>query len=64
MWLCDVEKAVKEVREVCPDYILTKIAPASWGIAFHTTHFSIVLWDEMKIVERYEDGRIKVLKTF
>ena len=63
MWLCDLERAVKELRALCPNYVFEKIVPAGSGIAFYTTHFTRILWcDDYQIIERYENGDIKVLK--
>lgn len=65
MWLCDLERAVKELRALCPTYVFTKVVPAGSGIAFYTTHFSRVLWcGGLQIIERYENGEIKILKDF
>lgn len=65
MWLCDLEKAIQELRPLCPDYVFEKIVPAGSGIAFYTTHFTRVLWcDGRQITERYENGEIKILKDF
>ena len=45
MWLCDLEVAVKRVREMFPFSILEKITPcADGGIAFYTTYFTIIKW--------------------
>ena len=65
MWLCDLEKAIKELREVCPDYVFTKVEPASSGIMFYTTHHTRVLWrDGGQTLEHCDDGEIKILKNF
>lgn len=65
MWLCDLEKAIKDLRDLCPTYLFKKVVPAGLGIAFYTTHFSRVLWcDGGQIIEYYENGEIKILKNF
>lgn len=65
MWLCDLEKAIADLRKLCPDYLFDKIVPAGSGIAFYTTHHTRVLWcDGGQIIERYENGEIKILKNF
>jgi hypothetical protein len=65
MWLCDLEKAVRELRDLCPNYVFTKVAPAGTGIVFYTTHFSRVFWSEgCQIIEHYDNGEIKILKNF
>jgi hypothetical protein len=39
--------------------------PAGSGIAFYTSHFTRILWcGGCQIIERYEDGEIKILKDF
>ena len=65
MWLYDLEKAVRELKDLCPNYVLTKVAPAGSGIAFYTTHFSRIMWcDGGQIIEHYDNGEIKILKNF
>lgn len=65
MWLCDLERAVQELRALCPDYVFLKILPAGSGIAFYTTHFTRILWcSGGQIIERFDDGEIKILKDF
>ena len=64
MWLCDLTRAVNELSALCPDYLFEKIAPAGAGIAFYTTHHTRILWSEGQILERYENGEIKILKNF
>ena len=35
MWLCDLEKAIKDMREIFPDgCVFDKIIPAGHGICF------------------------------
>ena len=62
MWLCDLEKAVKELKVLCPDYVFTKVVPAGSGIVFYTTHHTRILWSNVQVIERYENGAIKDLK--
>ena len=64
MWLCDLEKAIADLRKYCPDYLFDKIVPAGSGIAFYTTHFSRVLWcgHNSLIIEKYEDGTEKTIR--
>lgn len=63
MWLCDLEKAIAELRKLCPGYVFEKITPAYAGIAFFTSHFSRILWTrDGAIIERYENGDVKFLK--
>ena len=65
MWLYDLERAVQELKALCPDYVFTKVVPAGSGIAFYTTHFTRVLWcNGGQIIERFDDGEIKILKNF
>jgi hypothetical protein len=65
MWLCDLERAVQELRVLCPGYVFTKVVPAGSGIVFYTTHFTRVLWcDGGQIIEHYENGKTKILKNF
>lgn len=63
MWLCDLERAIADIRKYCPMYLYEKIQPASNGISFFTTHFSRIFWsNDGKIFERYENGDIKEWK--
>ena len=62
MWLCDLERAVKELRTLCPDYVFTKVVPAGSGIVFYTTHHTRILWSNVQVIERYEDGKTEDLK--
>ena len=62
MWLCDLERAVKELRTLCPDYVFTKVVPAGSGIVFYTTHHTRILWSHVQVIERYEDGKTEDLK--
>ena len=65
MWLCDLEKAIQDLRAACPDYVFTKVVPAGSGIAFYTTHFTRVLWfRDIFITERDEENNLKILKDF
>ena len=64
MWLYDLAIAIKELQELRPDYVFEKIVPAGSGIAFYTTHDTRVLWCSCQIIERYENGEIKILKNF
>ena len=66
MWLCDLEKAVSEIHQLCPNYVITKVVPAGSGIAFFTSHFSRILWcgHGGQIIERYEDGEEKIIRNF
>jgi hypothetical protein len=65
MWLCDLERAVSELHQLCPDYVLIKVVPAGSGIAFYTSHHTRVLWcGGCHIIERYDNGEIKILKDF
>lgn len=65
MWLIDLNRAIQELQELCPDYVFTKIVPAGSGIAFYTSHFTRILWcGGCQIVERYEDGKTEILKNF
>lgn len=64
MWLYDLEKAIQELKALCPDYVFEQIVPIGSTIAFYTSHFSRVLWrDGCQIIEHYENGVIKILKT-
>ena len=63
MWLCDLKRAIADLQELCPYYLFEKIVPAGSGIAFYTTHHTRILWcKDGHIIERYDDGEIKVLK--
>lgn len=64
MWLCDLEKAVAEMRPFCSTYVFEKIIPMTGGLAFYTSHWSVVTWSSLtgEILERFEDGTVKVLK--
>jgi hypothetical protein len=63
MWLCDLERAVADLRQYCPIYVYEKILPHPNGIVFYTTHFSRIFWsNDGKIFERYENGDIKEWK--
>ena len=65
MWLCDLNRAIQDLQELCPDYLFTKVVPAGSGIAFYTTHFTRVLWcGGGQIIERFDNGEIKILKNF
>ena len=65
MWLCDLEKAIQEVKPLCLTYVFTKITPTNRGILFHTSHFSKVAWsDGGQIIEHFDDGRIEILRNF
>lgn len=65
MWLCDLEKAIQELKDLCPNYVFTKVVPAGYGIVFYTTHFSRVFWcDGGQILEHYDNDEIKILKNF
>ena len=65
MWLCDLEKAIQDIRAICPDYVFTKVVPAGSGIVFYTTHFTRVLWiRDIFIIERDEENNLKILKDF
>jgi hypothetical protein len=65
MWLNDIQRAIKDLQEICPNYVFTKIVPAGSGIAFYTSHFTRILWcGGCQIVERYENGETKILKDF
>lgn len=62
MWLCDLQIAVQELHQVCPDYVFTEVVPAGSGIAFYTTHHSRVFWSQDgNIFERDENGNIEWL---
>ena len=44
MWLCDLEKAIKDMREIFPDgCVMVKIYPSGSGICFCLSDFSKVL---------------------
>ena len=65
MWLCDLEKAIQDLREVCPTYIFDKIIPSGSAIVFYTTHFTRVLWiKDTLITERDQENNLKILKEF
>lgn len=63
MWLCDLNSAINDLYELCPDYVFEKVEPRGSGIMFYTTHFTIVLWcSDGQIIEYYDNGEIKTLK--
>ena len=68
MWLCDLERAVADLHQVCPEYVITKVIPSGSSIIFYTTHHTRILWWRCgsigHIIEYYENGEIKVLKEF
>lgn len=64
MWLCDLEKAVKILREVAPTYLFEKIIAGGGEstIIFYTTHHSkVFVMDCGLVCEKYENGEIKKL---
>ena len=64
MWLADLEKAVADVKAVCPDYLIDMVIPAGLRIAFRTTHHTWLYWraDTDEILEVAEEGDAKVFK--
>ena len=65
MWLCDLEKAIQDLREVCPTYIFDEIIPAGSAIVFYTTHFTRVLWIKDTLITEYDqENNPKILKEF
>ena len=65
MWLCDLNSAINDLYELCPDYVFEKVEPAGSGIAFYTTHRTRVLWcPNGQIIEHYENDETKILRNF
>lgn len=65
MWLCDLARAIEDLRKLCPDCLFERIVSAGSGIAFYTTHHTRILWcGGGQIIERYENGEIKILRDF
>ena len=63
MWIADLFKAVKAVKEAKGEDLVFQDAKPCWdgGIVFHTTHHTYIKWyPNGKITERGEDEwRIK-----
>lgn len=65
MWLCDLERAVQKLHQVCPNYVFTKVVPKGVGIAFYTTHHTRIFWSkDGRIFERSENGEIEWLTPY
>lgn len=60
MWVQDIERAIKYLRgtnNTFRDYVFTKIIPAQDGVAFYTSHFTVVyVHRNGKIEEIKEEG--------
>ena len=57
MWLQDIERAVSYLRgtnNTFRDYVFTKIVPVQDGVAFYTSHFTVVYV--------HRDGMIEEIK--
>ena len=66
MWLCDLEKAIKDMRELFPDgCVFDKIIPAGAGICFFLSDYSNVYWhNDGQIIRVLQDGTEIILKNF
>ena len=66
MWLCDLEKAIKDMREIFPDgCVFDKIIPAGSGISFFLSDYSKIYWyEDGQIIRVLQDGTEIILKNF
>jgi hypothetical protein len=66
MWLCDLEKAIKDMREFFPDgCVFEKIIPAGRGIRFLLSDWSVIYWyNDGQIIRVKEDGTEIILRNF
>jgi hypothetical protein len=66
MWLCDLEKAIKDMREIFPDgCVFDKIIPAGHSICFFVSDYSKIYWDmDGQIIRVTEDGVEEILRNF
>lgn len=66
MWLCDLEKAIKDMRELFPDgCVFYKIIPGGSGICFFVSDWSKVYWyTDGQIIRVLQDGTEIILKNF
>lgn len=66
MWLCDLEKAIKDMREFFPDgCVFEKIIPVGQGIRFLLSDWSVVYWyTDGQVIRVKEDGTKIILRNF
>lgn len=62
MWLCDVEKAIKEIRCLCSECVLDGILPKGKYILFSFSDFSRIYWSSDEIIEITPDNHKIYLK--
>ena len=67
MWLCDLEKAIKDIRTFFPDgCVFDKIEPIWTSICFYLSDYSVIWWHENgeKIIRKLQDGTEIILRNF
>lgn len=63
LWLCEIEKAIKEVKELCPHLSFTEVQIESWGIRFYTLSSIEICWfNNGNIMQIEENGVENFLK--
>lgn len=59
MWLRDIERAIEYMRgtnNTFKEYVFTKVIPAQDGVAFFTSHFTVVYIHHDGKIEERENG--------
>ena len=59
MWIQDIERAIRYLRgtnNTFRDYVFTKIVPAQDGVAFYTSHFTVVYVHHNGKIEEIKEG--------
>lgn len=66
MWLCDLEKAIKDMRKFFPNgCVFEKIIPSGQGIRFLLSDYSVIYWyNDGQIIRVKEDGTEIILRNF
>lgn len=62
MWLCDLEKAIKEIRHFYPECVLDGILSKGKYIVFSFSDFSRIYWSADEIIELTSDEHKIYLK--
>lgn len=63
LWLCEIEKAIKEVKELCPLLTFTEVRIESWGIRFYTLSSIEICWfNNGNIMQIEENGAEKLFE--
>ena len=63
LWLCEIEKAIKEVKELCPLLNFTEVQIENWGIRFYTLSSIEICWfNNGNIIQVEENGVENFLK--